>query len=860
MTSALISFQSLNTRITLATTAIFLLGFWSLSFYASQMLRKDMEQRLGEQQFSTVSMAAIQIDRELESRFAALQSVAGASLQSMRRGPAAMQALIEQRPVLHTLFNGGIVAYGADGVMVADFPSFEGRSRVSATEVDVVAALKEGKSTIGRPVLGRASKSPLVGMSVPILDAKGEVIGALQGVINLGIPNFLGGFTENRYGKTGGYLIVAPQYRLVVTATDRSRVMETLPEPGANLLLDRFIGGYEGSSVMRNPFGVEILASDKGIPAAGWIMAAVIPTDEAFAPIRHMQQRMLIAMLFVTVLAGGLIWWMIRRQLAPALSTAQRLAEMPDMKQPLPVTRQDEIGDLIGGFNRLLATLSQREAQLLASETRFRKVFNDIPSVAIRCYAADGLIRYWNHASVAIYGYAAKEAIGRDVVELIVPPERRVEVRESLLKTFESGQPIPAGELSLLRKDGSQVDVFSSHVFVDLPGQAPEVFCVDVDLSERKHMEAELVSARTLAENANHAKSRFLAAASHDLRQPLSALSLYVGVLKTRVSADNDTLVANIQDCLDSLSDLLTDLLDVSKLDAGVVTVTRSSFSVDELLAKMLSVYAAEAELKGLMLRARSRGEIVYTDPALLRRILGNLVANAIRYTNKGGVLMACRRHQGTLWLEVWDTGIGIAPSETGIIFEEFRQLGDTSRNRGSGLGLAIVAKMASLLKLQVRLRSRPGHGSMFAIELPQGRVAAPALPMPAGHVGRALRIALVDDNEEVLRALVLALESSGHEVVSATSGKQLLDRLGDRAPDIVISDYRLVAMETGFDVIQAARNLFGHDLPALLITGDTDPVLIRSMADRGIAVHYKPLYFDALATFIEEATERRGA
>lgn len=635
--------------------------------------------------------------------------------------------------------------------------------------------------------------------------------------------------------------------------------METLPDSGVNSVLDRFIGGYEGSSVMRNPLGVEILASDKGIPAAGWIMAAVIPTDEAFAPIRDMQRRMLIATIFVSLLAGGLIWWMIRRQLAPALSTVQRLAGTPDLKQPLPVTRQDEIGDLIGSFNRLLATLSQRETQLLVSETRFRKVFNDIPSVAIRGYAADGVIRYWNHASGAIYGYTAEEAIGRDVVELIVPPERRLEVRECLRRTFETGQPIPAGELSLLRKEGSTVDVFSSHVFVDLPGQAPEVFCVDVDLSERKRMEAELLAARTLAENANHAKSRFLAAASHDLRQPLSALSLYVGVLKTRIPADSNTLVANIQDCLDSLSDLLTDLLDVSKLDAGVVTVTRSNFPIDELLAKMLSVHAAEAELKGLVLRARNHGEIVYTDRALLRRILGNLVANAIRYTKKGGVLMACRRHQGTLWLEIWDTGIGIAQSETGIIFEEFRQLGDTSRNRGSGLGLAIVAKMASLLKLQIRLRSRLGHGSMFAIELPQGRGAVSAVSMPAGHVGRALRIALVDDNEEVLRALALALESSGHEVVSATSGKLLLDRLGDRAPDIVISDYRLAAMETGFDVIQAARNLFGRDLPALLVTGDTDPALIRSMADRGIAVHYKPLHFDALASFITEATERRS-
>lgn len=984
MISRLFSWQSLKIRITLTTVAIFLAGFWSLSFYASQMLRKDIEQRLGEQQFSTVSMAAVQIDRELEGRLEALRAVAGSSQDSMRKGPSTMQALIEQRPVLHTLFNGGIVAYGVDGVAIADFPSVPALRGVRAMEVDVVAAaLKEGRSTIGRPVQDKNKGSPLLRMATPIRNAQGTVIGALQGMINLGIPNFLDGYTENRYGKTGGYLIIAPQYRLVVSATDRSRIMEPLPEPGVNPLLDRFIESDEGSSVMLDPLGVEIMASDKGIPAAGWIMAAVIPTDEAFTPIHDMQRRMLMATIFVSLLAGVMIWWMMRRQLSPALATVELLAGMSDTKQALPVTRQDEIGDLVCGFNRLLETLSRREVQLLASETRFYKLFNDMPAVAIRGYAADGLIRFWNQASEQIYGYTAEEAIGRDVIELIVPPEMRQSVRESLRRTFASGLPMPAGVLSLVRKDGSMVDVLSSHAYIDVPGQAPEIFCIDVDLTERMRMEgalrqreqylhavldnfpfmvwlkddqsrflavnqvfassfgysqesligkddlditapdlaeryraddravlasgvarqveeliesggqrcwfetykspitingdvigvvgfardisaskrneAELVSARVAAENANRAKSRFLAAASHDLRQPLSALSLYVAVLKTRIVDDNGVLVGNIQDCLDSLSGLLSDLLDMSKLDAGVVSTTLSDFSIDELLAGLVSVHSAEAELKGLRLRSRSRGEIVRTDQTLLRRIVGNLLANAIRYTKAGGVLIACRRHRGALWLEVWDTGIGIAESDTGIVFEEFRQLGDSSRNRGSGLGLAIVARAASLLGLRLRLRSRLGCGSMFAIELPQSRGAVPEHARPAGFVGQVLRIGLVDDNVEVLGALVLALENAGHEIVAATSGSALMERLDGRAPDIVISDYRLAALETGFDVIQAVRDVFGSDLPALLITGDTDPLLVRSMADRGIAVQYKPLQFDALAASIDKATERRG-
>jgi CheY-like chemotaxis protein/anti-sigma regulatory factor (Ser/Thr protein kinase) len=291
-----------------------------------------------------------------------------------------------------------------------------------------------------------------------------------------------------------------------------------------------------------------------------------------------------------------------------------------------------------------------------------------------------------------------------------------------------------------------------------------------------------------------------------------------------------------------------------------VVTPRLSDFSVDELLSTLVSVHSAEAGLKGLRLRSRSTGAVARTDQTVLRRILGNLVDNAIRYTDKGGILLAFRRHQGKQWVEVWDTGIGIAEDKTELIFEEFRQLGDNSRNRGSGLGLAIVAKTASLLGLQVRLRSRPGHGSRFAVELPPGRALVPPGAAPARLAARSLRIGLVEDNADVVRALILALEDAGHEVLAATTGRELLEHLGDRGPDIVISDYRLAATETGFDVIETARKVFGDELPALLVTGDTDRALIRSMADRGIAVHYKPMQIQALLAFIREATERRSS
>lgn len=363
---------------------------------------------------------------------------------------------------------------------------------------------------------------------------------------------------------------------------------------------------------------------------------------------------------------------------------------------------------------------------------------------------------------------------------------------------------------------------------------------------------AELSAAKSEAENSSNAKSRFLAAASHDLRQPLSALSLYVGMLKDKLDGP---LFDGMTDCVTNLSEMLSDLLDLSKLEAGVVTPNVSDFDLNSVLTKVVSSHAPEAEQKGLALRCRGTGMIGHTDPVLFQRIVGNLVANAIRYTEQGGVLIACRRRQGTIWVEVWDTGIGIPPDKTAEIFEEFKQLANPERNRakGSGLGLAIVAKTAALLGLEIRLHSRPGKGSVFRVGLSLGEAVLPAVARDYTHQPR--RIALIEDNAEVAAALVCALTTVGHTVMASPSYSEILHRLGAMRPDIVISDYRLAGGVTGFDVITLLRLRFGSHLPALIITGDTDPAVIRQMATQGISVQHKPLDLDSLREKIAELT-----
>ena len=409
-------------------------------------------------------------------------------------------------------------------------------------------------------------------------------------------------------------------------------------------------------------------------------------------------------------------------------------------------------------------------------------------------------------------------------------------------------------ECCIVRPDGSMRHVvLMARIERDGHSHLKAMTATVQDITERKNVDDQLQAAKRSAEQANNAKSRFLAAASHDLRQPLAALGLYVRVLQDKVEPGNRHLIDKIKECYGSLSELLNDLLDVSKLDAGVITPRSASFSVDAFFATLVSVHGAEAAQKGLRLRTRPCRFFVGTDWQLLLRIVGNLVANAIRYTREGGVLLACRRHAGKHWLEVWDTGIGIASSQTGLVFEEFIQLAPAHEQRGSGLGLAIVAKLAAVLGLQMRLRSRLGRGSMFAVELPPGEAVGQVLPELLPAPARGQRIALVEDDALLRSALVLALQEEGHQVIAASNAQQLLEQLGEQVPDVVISDYRLGTGQTGFDVIMAVRAAHGSALPALIITGDTDPALVQSMAQSGISIQYKPLKMEVLLVFLSQ-------
>ncbi|MBB1073230.1 EAL domain-containing protein [Rhodoferax sp. 4810] len=368
--------RSLKTRVTLLTLLLFVISIWSLAFYTSRILREDMERSLGERQFSEVSGIAREINDRLSERKQALETIAKEVTPAILSNSTALQTLLEQRPLLQLLFNGGVFITGTDGTAMADVPQSAGRIGTNYIDRESVSIpLKEGKTVIGRPAMGKKLGAPIFSITAPILDSRDHVLGAMVATVNLGKPNFLDRIAQTRYGKTGDYFLISRHHKLIVTSSDKSRIMQPTPTPGANLLFDRYMQGYDGFGVTVSSRGMQNLSAAKAIPVADWFILATLPTNDAFAPIDAMLHRLILGALVLTMLAGALTWWLIsrllRRQLAPLLSASRALNTQADTGQPaqaLPVPRQDEIGELIGGFNRLLETLGQREIVLKDSE------------------------------------------------------------------------------------------------------------------------------------------------------------------------------------------------------------------------------------------------------------------------------------------------------------------------------------------------------------------------------------------------------------------------------------------------------------------------------------------------------------
>ncbi|MDF2180343.1 hybrid sensor histidine kinase/response regulator [Aliiglaciecola sp. CAU 1673] len=358
------------------------------------------------------------------------------------------------------------------------------------------------------------------------------------------------------------------------------------------------------------------------------------------------------------------------------------------------------------------------------------------------------------------------------------------------------------------------------------------------------------------AEQANAEKSRFLAAASHDLRQPLNAIGLFIQALSQRLTdKQHQDILSPLRQSFTALKGLLDTLLDLSRLDSGDLELDWQSVPLDSVMLPLLDEFKVKAEHKGLSIEYPSSAVVVRTDPMVLARLLRNLLDNAVKYTHEGGISIQISRQQDQLRLSIQDSGIGIPREELGKIFNEYHQIANKRRDarKGIGLGLSIVQKLAHLLGSEVEVESEPGKGSTFSLTLPvvESVIVVEEAPRIQGSRLFGVRVLIIDDDPNSLAALRLVLEGQQCHVICAQNDEQALSSLEQQRPDIILCDYRLMDDKTGVELIAQLRQALDEPVKAIILTGDTDPEIIQQIHAQQLPLLNKPVDLDALEQLI---------
>ncbi len=547
------------------------------------------------------------------------------------------------------------------------------------------------------------------------------------------------------------------------------------------------------------------------------------------------------------------------RPLVSGLDIRGRRKNGETFEAEVSLTPIEDEGELL--IASTIRDVSEREP----SEAYFRQLLKLAPDAMI-ILDDEGRISIVSDQVEKMFGYSREELTGRPI-EILLPARLRQRHREHREGFAREPKVRPMGiglDLRARRKDGSE---FAVEISLSPIQSASGNFVSSVirDVSDRKQMEAELIAARKEVERAHKANTAFLAAASHDLRQPVQALRLLNGALKRTVTDElAREMIDSQQYSLDAMSNLLNSLLDISRLDSGTIEADIEEFPVRRLVDRLSAEFARQARQKRLVFVTEPNGTIIRSDPNLLAEIIQNLVSNAIRYTEQGQVSLTLRIVGDMLSIDVCDTGIGIPGDQLDEIFKEFRQIERPgAASEGFGLGLAIVRRLADLLDHRIEVSSELGKGSCFSVIVPivefgeEEHVAVPDNKR-ARASGDGNVVLVIEDDIQVSSAWSLLLKSDGYHVVTADSADAAVaaSQNLEAPPAVIISDYHLRGEQNGVDAVEAVRAHFGRDMPAFIVSGDTSSVVDDAKRLNNCVLMSKPVHSEELLALTQSSAK----
>jgi len=503
-----------------------------------------------------------------------------------------------------------------------------------------------------------------------------------------------------------------------------------------------------------------------------------------------------------------------------------------------------------------------QQAALLERESRLQQALRTGGVMAFEWDLVADQVRHSQNASL-ILGLGSRDVLSGSELRERVHPDDRPAV-DACLKGVAPDKPSYSMTFRFLRGDDDSevwLEQVASAQF-DSNGSAVRIGGLTTDITERKRFEEAISRAQQRAEQADHAKSIFLAATSHDLRQPLQTLRFLQGMLEEqRPDPEVQKIVAGIGHSIDTMSSMLSSLLDINRLETGNLRPSSSDFALQEIFDSVATDIIRSLEEKGLQWRVVRTSLIVRSDQRMLEEMLRNLLSNAIRYTDRGKILLGCRRANDKVRIEVRDSGIGIPGNRLPHIFDEYYR--DPERG-GFGLGLAIVRRLGEILGHKVEVRSTPGKGTGFSIEVPRGRAADISESVPKSSLDtRTFRgtVLVIEDETSVRSALNKLLNLRGISAVGVASMSDAIELIRQQAlhPDLVLSDYNLPGPMNGIESIDALRAALGWQVPAIIMTGDIRSTTIDAVASSGIAVLVKPFPANELLQLIDRLHAARN-